>query len=74
MATTKFPPPPVQTPFADPKTTSGISDAWVKWFQAISVKLSVLPTPITGSKGGNAALTSLLSTLASNGEVTDQTT
>ncbi len=50
-----------------------ISDSWMKWFQKISIQLSST-TPITGAKAGNAALTSLVTTLAAKGIITDQTT
>jgi hypothetical protein len=69
-----FPAPPIQTPFKDDRTASGISLPWTQWFQAVSVKLGTVSPAITGSKGGNAALGSLISTLASNGEITDNTT
>jgi hypothetical protein len=69
-----FPPPPVRTPFADQRTESGISRPWMEWFQTIAVQLATATPVVTGSKGGNAALTSLLAVLKAKGIVFDQTT
>lgn len=69
-----FPPPPIVTPFEEPGTSSGISRPWIEWLQAISAQLSTAATPVTGSKGGNAALGSLLAVLKAKGIVTDNTT
>jgi len=68
-----FPPPPVQSPFGDPKQPSGVSQPWLRWFQTLASTLSANGT-ITGSKGGNAALDSLLSNLNAKGIVSDKTT
>jgi hypothetical protein len=69
----KFPPPPLRTvPFQDAK--GNVTRPWLDWFQAISVALSGKVPAITGSRGGNAAVTSLITQLAELGIVTDQTT
>jgi hypothetical protein len=67
-----FPAPPVRTPFQDDK--GNISRPWIEWMQKISVQLSTGVPAIAGSRGGNAALASLLTVLAEKGFITDSTT
>lgn len=68
----KFAAPPLRTPFEDEK--GNMSRPWLEWFQAVSVALSGVNAPITGSRGGNAALASLITQLAAQGIVQDSTT
>jgi hypothetical protein len=70
----KFAEPPIRTPFNDPKQSGTISAPWQKWMQGVSIQLSTATTPVTGSKGGNAALASLIAVLVSKGIIADQST
>lgn len=70
----KFPDPPIRTPFRDDKEGNGIAKPWIQWLQRITTQLSTANTPVTGSKAGNAALTSLIAILVSKGVITDQST
>lgn len=76
----QFEAPPVRTAFPDVKAWQGTgtpSFAWVKWFQTITDKFNALfgtPPVITGSRGGNAALTNLLQSLDKQGYISDKTT
>lgn len=73
----KFPDPPVRTQFPDPSGTF-FAWGWTKWFETVTNSLTQIfgnPTPeITGSRGGNAAVASLLSSLAAKGIIVDKTT
>lgn len=78
---TIFAPPPIRTGFGEATSDElkkpaqvGVSRGWLQWFQAVSAKLSNTPPVITGSRGGNAALTSLLSALNAAGVIQDNTT
>lgn len=75
MSTT-FEGPPIRTPFPDPKSGQP-SWAWMKFFLAITNKFNLLfenPPEVTGSRGGNAALASLLTQLQAQGYIKDSTT
>ncbi len=67
-----FPAPPVQTPFID-GNTKNISTPWLRWLQQITLALNPV-TPVTGSRSTDAALTSLLENLASQGIVRNEST
>lgn len=78
---TTFAAPPVRTDFgsvtsAELKQPAGVSVSrpWVQWFAAIAAKLSSAPPTVTGSRGGNVALTNLLAALNAAGVVIDNTT
>ena len=71
---TQFPAPPVRTDFPDRGNKATFARGWMQWFQAITNRFNAAPPAITGSRGGNAALTSLLAQLAQAGVVTDNTT
>lgn len=70
-----FPAPPVASPFLvdDGQGNLIITRPWTQWLQAVSVQLSAAG-PVTGSKGGNAALANLISVLKAKGIIGDQTT
>lgn len=67
-----FQPVPLQTPLVDPKTGL-VSNVWALWFQQVAQSLGGAGA-VTGSRAGNVALASLLTTLAVNGEIIDSTT
>lgn len=75
-----FDAPPVRTAFPDAKAWQGTGTpawAWVKWFQAITDRFNALfvtPPIVTGSRGGNVALTNLLQSLDRQGYIKDSTT
>ena len=48
---------------------------WIAWYNQVYLAVQPpVPTAITGSKGGNAALANLLTALAAMGLITDSTT
>ncbi len=75
-----FQPPPVRTPFPDVKqwqATGTPAWPWMQFFLAIAARFNALfadPPAVTGSRGGNAALASLLTELAKQGYIVDKTT
>lgn len=69
-----FPAPPIRTAFPQEGDTSMVSRPWLQWFQAITNQFSAKPQIVTGSRGGNAALGSLIQALAAAGIITDNTT
>jgi hypothetical protein len=71
---TIFAAPPVRTEFPQTGSPNLFSRPWLQWFQAISTALTSTPPVITGSRGGNVALASLLTQLSSAGVVVDRTT
>lgn len=72
----KFPDPPVRTPLTqkDPMNNEVVSRPWIEWFQAVTVALSSDVPTVTGARGGNVALTNLMTDLATLGIVVDNTT
>lgn len=75
MSTT-FQGPPIRTPFTDPKSGQPVW-AWMQFFLSIVTKFNLLfenPPAVTGSRGGNAALASLLTALDAQGYIKDNTT
>lgn len=69
-----FPAPQIRTAFSDDKQPHLFSRPWVQWFQAITNKFNAIPPEVTGSRGGNAALASLLTNLDTLGIISDKTT
>lgn len=77
MSAGQFQAPPVRTPFPDQGSPVLFSRPWIQWYQAITDKFNLLfgtPPVVTGSRGGNIALTNLLSVLNKQGYINDQTT
>ena len=69
--------PPVRTPFPQAGQPNLFSRPWINWLQSITDKFNLLfgtPPEITGSRGGNAALTNLLQALDKQGYISDRTT
>jgi hypothetical protein len=69
-----FTAPPIRTEFSQPGNGKLFSRPWLQWFQSVSAALSTTPPVVTGSRGGNAALASLLTQLDAAGIIKDQTT
>lgn len=73
----QFQAPPNRTEFPQIATPRIFSRPWINWFQSITDKFNLLfaaPPVITGSRGGNAALANLITQLAAQGYVKDNTT
>lgn len=73
----QFSAPPVRTPFPEAAAPNAFSRAWIQWFQSITDKFNALfanPPVVTGSRGGNVALTNLLKVLSEQGYISDKTT
>lgn len=68
-----FPAPPIRTPYQD-GSPNVFSRAWAQWYQAITNAFNPAPFTVTGSRGGNTAIESLLSQLAAKGIIIDNTT
>lgn len=47
---------------------------WSRWFQDVATRLGYTVPTVTGSRGGNAALASLLTGLAGENLIVDNTT
>lgn len=47
---------------------------WSRWFQDVATRLGYTAPTVTGSRGGNAALESLLTGLAGENLIVDNTT
>lgn len=74
---TTFSAPPVRTPFPQDSQPSAFSRPWINWLQSITDKFNLLfaiPPEVTGSRGGNAALASLLTALDAQGYIKNNTT
>lgn len=72
-----FAAPPVRTDFPQATAPTLFSRPWIQWFQALADKFNLLfanPPTVTGSRGGNAALKSLLTQLDAQGYIVDKTT
>ena len=69
----QFPAPPIRSPFPQVGNETEFSRTWVQWFQAVTTQFNQAPIVVTGSRGGNVALTSLLKALEQLGIVTDST-
>lgn len=72
-----FAAPPVRTAFPQDGSPQLFSRPWVNWLQAITDKFNALfanPPAVTGSRGGNVALTNLLKVLSDQGYISDKTT
>ena len=77
MSQSTFSAPPLRTPFPEASAPTTFCRGWIQWFQAITDKFNALfasPPVITGSRGGNVALTNLLKQLDAQGYVKDETT
>ena len=75
MAT--FDAPPTRTAFPQEKSTTLFAWPWIKWFNAVADRFNSMfqnPPVVTGSRGGNAALASLLTALEKQGYIKDSTT
>ena len=73
----QFDAPPYRTPFPQEATPTIFSRPWINWLQSITDRFNAMfaaPPVVTGSRGGNAALASLLTALAAQGYVKDETT
>lgn len=73
----QFDAPPYRTPYPLDQKSGIFSRPWINWFQDIAAKFNFLfanPPEVTGSRGGNAALASLLTSLAAQGYIKDSTT
>lgn len=71
---TMFSSPPVRTPLQDTRTQSSVSKPWLNWFQAITNQLNAAPVTITGSRANPATFAELLTALAAQGIIVDETT
>jgi hypothetical protein len=69
----KFPAPPIQTAFTE-KQDIPISRPWTSWFQSLTNALNTPPVTVTGSRASGAALESLLTQLAAQGIIKDDST
>lgn len=72
-----FEAPPNRTEFPQVANEKIFSRPWLNWFQSISDKFNLLfahPPSVTGSRGGNVALASLITQLAAQGYIKDDTT
>ena len=67
-----FPAPPVQTPFNI--VNGAMPYPWLRWFQEVATALGYTAPAVTGSRGGNAALASLLTGLAGAGLIVNNST
>ena len=73
----QFEAPPVRTAFPQAAAPTLFSRPWIQWFQLLTDRFNALfanPPIVTGSRGGNAALASLLTSLAAQGYIVDKTT
>lgn len=68
-----FPAPPIQTPF-EISRQGQMPLPWSRWFQDVATRLGYTAPTVTGSRGGNAALESLLTGLAGENLIVDNTT
>ena len=74
---TKFPAPLARNVIADVNNKTIFARPWIQWLQEVADKFNFLfadPPVITGSRGGNAAVASLLTQLAAQGYIVDKTT
>jgi len=74
MIISKFPAPPDRTDYPQANNPGKFARPWIQWFQAITNQFNATPPTVTGSRGGNAALASLLTQLADAGVIVDDTT
>jgi len=71
-----FPAPQARNAVLDVKNSTLFSRPWIQWLQGVADRFNSLfqnPPEITGSRGGNAALASLLTQLAAQGYIVDKT-